>query len=723
MSAEPNTGMTGGAARGCVAPDNFDLLYGGIGNDPTIPVRDDDRPVATLPEGLGAVPDFDEAYPEEQRTVSDRGHAVTNADFMSGIFGVLPERNQVAIASFADVAHPNWQAHLGQPEAVPDRPEKNSYFCPSSMLPGSKRDLEHFAALHVLVLDDITADVLAKLPPPTYALETSAGNFQVGYKLGEPLLEKPLARAIHQALQGAGYCDKSGNNPVRWVRLPVGTNTKPGKLFAHKLRVWEPDLTYSHEMLVLALGLNLDAEEAVVSNQDDPFTQMPEPKLRRPGVLAELLQKLNPDLERDDWRVTLSAIYTHLGDEGFAVARTWSMRGGKYFEDATSKHKLSQAAADKQFRKVWDEIASDIGFRRGGEAFFGLLKRLDAMTVTDIAQWHDENRVAGTTKHSAADVFDDLILDQNDVDEMAAAEFLVPGMIVRGHITLYPSPSGGGKTTLFIHFCEELCRNGHDILYINVDSPPDMIQSQFRHAHQHGYKLIAPDAKKERSVRDVIPRLQELTKLQPNSLTNTVIIIDTLKKFINVLDKGAASNFFKLLRAISARGATICLLGHTNKYLTPEGELIFEGVGDIQSDIDDMIYLYSTLDHETNIRDITTKPEKIRAAFYPRSFRIHIAENRRVEECTELLQIMTEDSRKVLKLVAEIVGTGAMNQKDLINALLESTPFGRDKLRAILHQLSEFDYSPMKATRNRENNALHFSLRKPVNQERGFAAF
>lgn len=134
----------------------------------------------------------------------------------------------------------------------------NTYYAPSS-LNGKARDLQHFAALHVLVLDDIKADVLAKLPPPTYALETSAGNYQVGYKLEAPLTDLEFARAIHQALQSAGYCDKNGNNPVRWVRLPVGMNTKPGKMFAHKLRVWAPDRCFEVMALIEALGLNLDA--------------------------------------------------------------------------------------------------------------------------------------------------------------------------------------------------------------------------------------------------------------------------------------------------------------------------------------------------------------------------------------------------------------------------------------------------------------------------------
>jgi hypothetical protein len=315
---------------------------------------------------------------------------------------------------------------------------------------------------------------------------------------------------------------------------------------------------------------------------------------------------------------------------------------------------------------------------------------------------------AGAT---AAKIFAHITLNEEDVEDMVNAEFLIADMIVKGHIAVYPAPSGGGKTTLFIHFCEELCRMGLEVFYINVDSPPEMLRDQLTHAKTHGYQVVAPDAKKQEGVASAVIALNKLTKLPQGSLKNTVIILDTLKKFLKVLDKNAAAEFFTLLRQINARGATICLPGHTNKYLSSDGELVFEGVGDIKNDVDDMIFLYSSKDDDTGIQDITTKPEKARASFNPRSFRIHVNDGRRVEECADLLPIMTDDSRRVLKAVIEILDGMVMSQKDLINALMESTPFGRDKLRSILHQLAEFDYSPLRATRERESNTLRFGVR------------
>ena len=72
-------------------------------------------------------------------------------------------------------------------------------------------DLDHFAGLHVVVLDDITPGVLAKLPEPTYALETSVENYQVGYALHPTVTDLSMAQRIHQALQSAGVAADNYN--------------------------------------------------------------------------------------------------------------------------------------------------------------------------------------------------------------------------------------------------------------------------------------------------------------------------------------------------------------------------------------------------------------------------------------------------------------------------------------------------------------------------------
>ena len=80
---------------------------------------------------------------------------------------------------------------------------------------------------------------------------------------------------------------------------------------------------------------------------------------------------------------------------------------------------------------------------------------------------------------------------------------------------------------------------------------------------------------------------------EEESLVGMVFVLDTLKKFLKVMSKDDAPAFFHLLRRLNAKGATVILLGHANKNEELDGSVIFEGVQDIQNDIDVMFSIRS----------------------------------------------------------------------------------------------------------------------------------
>lgn len=304
-------------------------------------------------------------------------------------------------------------------------------------------------------------------------------------------------------------------------------------------------------------------------------------------------------------------------------------------------------------------------------------------------------------------LFADLTLNEKDTKDMEEAEFIIPDLVVRGHISAYPAPPNGGKTALFTHLGGVMADNGEDVFYFNVDSPPDSLKRQEAHARKHGYRVICPDAKVGKSIADAYIALRKLAE-GTDRLDRVVLIIDTLKKFIAMLNKDIASDFYKMLRKITARGATICLLSHTNKYKDVEGKLIFEGTGDHRADTDDMVYLVSSKDENTGILEVTTCPDKVRAIFAPRSFRIHTMGGLRVEECNGVLNLYGPDEKLVLNILNDVLKTGAMIQKDLVPVLIDHTPFGRDKVRAILYELSTGEDAPIGVSRGAKNSLSLF---------------
>jgi hypothetical protein len=104
---------------------------------------------------------------------------------------------------------------------------------------------------------------------PTWVLETSPGNCQVGYLLEGPETRGGKVNALLDALVKSGLVS-DGSDPgmkgvTRYVRLPVGRNTKAkygAGGFEHRLLEWNPGVTYRLEALAAAYGVRAEVDAA-----------------------------------------------------------------------------------------------------------------------------------------------------------------------------------------------------------------------------------------------------------------------------------------------------------------------------------------------------------------------------------------------------------------------------------------------------------------------------
>ena len=123
-----------------------------------------------------------------------------------------------------------WRGKGYTPDTLPDINGVNAYYRISAY-PADAASGKIKAALGagVVLLDDPTTKgkgelVLRLLGPPSYKIKTSESE-QWGY-LSQRLLTFDEIKPIHDALVALGMCDKSGNNLVRYGRLPAGINNK-----------------------------------------------------------------------------------------------------------------------------------------------------------------------------------------------------------------------------------------------------------------------------------------------------------------------------------------------------------------------------------------------------------------------------------------------------------------------------------------------------------------
>lgn len=143
----------------------------------------------------------------------------------------------------------------------------NTYFCPSALWVTAdgaiKRRKGNFKRLLALVADD--ADLSSILGTPSWALETSPGKHQIGFFIDRGCPDAGTAaiceRVINaMAQRGLVRVDSSGNNIVRYVRLPLGSNLKPRESgpWAVRLDRWAPAASYSLADAAAAFGVDID---------------------------------------------------------------------------------------------------------------------------------------------------------------------------------------------------------------------------------------------------------------------------------------------------------------------------------------------------------------------------------------------------------------------------------------------------------------------------------
>jgi len=191
--------------------------------------------------------------------------AASNDEFMVAIFG----------SSFGD-AHPLVCKKSGDPDRsgwFPQHwpcdtsdPDQNWYTLPSLFLPddtGCFRARKSFVqAVCAVMVDDVGTKVPAErfaYCPPSWAIETSPGNYQYGYIFAEPITDLDVADKLKEMLIQAGLCDSGATGgTARWMRMPVAVNGRPK--YGHpspkcRLAQWRPELKYTVEDLSSALGL------------------------------------------------------------------------------------------------------------------------------------------------------------------------------------------------------------------------------------------------------------------------------------------------------------------------------------------------------------------------------------------------------------------------------------------------------------------------------------
>jgi hypothetical protein len=196
-----------------------------------------------------------------------------NSDFLRAVYGAIQDNYgwTTSFASDPNKSEPTvwggnaWTGSPGQKNLIDKRVNDNNFFCVSIMAADKRRrSKDTFVRLCVLLADDAQPDEL--FGNPSYTIETSPGNYQVGVLIDrddpdardQGLIDLVLQRMAAANLIGA---DASGNNIVRYGRLPTGCNTKQRDTGVFATTVLQADLTATYSLADAVATFGLDLEE------------------------------------------------------------------------------------------------------------------------------------------------------------------------------------------------------------------------------------------------------------------------------------------------------------------------------------------------------------------------------------------------------------------------------------------------------------------------------
>ncbi|MDD5229145.1 MAG: hypothetical protein PHD53_10090 [Methylococcales bacterium] len=165
--------------------------------------------------------------------------------------------------------------------------------------------------------------------------------------------------------------------------------------------------------------------------------------------------------------------------------------------------------------------------------------------------------------------------------------FVLDGIALLGQLTAIYAKPNTGKTLLTLWMLAESIKagriKGENVYYINADDTYKGLVTKGEVAKKYGFSMIAPNENGFK-VEDFSSHLRQL--IADDSAKDVIIVLDTLKKFTDLMDKKKGSEFMKTAREFTLKGGTMIMLAHTNKNRTGDGKVVAGGTSDIGDDCD-----------------------------------------------------------------------------------------------------------------------------------------
>lgn len=296
-------------------------------------------------------------------------------------------------------------------------------------------------------------------------------------------------------------------------------------------------------------------------------------------------------------------------------------------------------------------------------------------------------------------------------EQMLADVFVLGRMAILGQFVVFYAAPNLGKTLLIIWMIIQGIRSGNidpsDIFYVNADDNHKGLVFKLALAEKYGFHMLAPGYAGFESVK-FLSYIQKM--IDDGNARGKVVILDTIKKFVDVMRKDKSSDFGVVMRSFVSHGGTVIGLGHVNKHKNPEGKSVYGGTSDITDDAD-CYYMIEEIQVTEKTKTIRFENKKSRGDVDKTATFTYT--NEKVSNYQDLLDSVKTISETEAQALAQIdamnkrieansevigvaisaIADGIVNKTDLVNHLKKTTTASKSQILDVLEKHTGTNYN------------------------------
>jgi len=324
--------------------------------------------------------------------------------------------------------------------------------------------------------------------------------------------------------------------------------------------------------------------------------------------------------------------------------------------------------------------------------------------------------------------------------QMLEDKYILGELAILGQSTAIYAKPNAGKTLLVIWLLIESIKAGNiiasDVYYFNADDNFKGLAYKLSLAEDHGFLMIAPGHKGFKS--EMLPGIL-MEKVESDTASGKIFILDTLKKFTDLMDKGAASQFGDAIRQFVSKGGSTIMLAHVNKHTDANGKVIYAGTSDIVDDAD-CCYTLETIEEDginkvVEFTNFKNRGDVVKKALYlygnveglnykellDSVIELDDQESKRIA-ARNIMRDKLEKNQGIIDEITATINSGVTTKTELVNKVQGATGESKKRVIAVLteHTGSDTNRGEIWMCRIGERNTHLYQLNKPVsNPSRG----